>query len=104
MSEVQKTRTRKIRTDNYSLYIFKVLKEVHPDLSISQKSMRIMDDITHDIFDRIASEAARIARKNHRSTLLPRDIHAAVKLIFGGELAKHAAFAGTLAIAKSRGN
>lgn len=61
-----------------------------------------MDDIIRDVFDRVASEAGKIARKNGRSTMLHGDIHSAVKLIFGGGLAKHATLAGTLAIAKSQ--
>ena len=34
---------RKKRTESYSSYIYKVLKQVHPDTGISSKAMSIMN-------------------------------------------------------------
>ena len=55
-SAAQETR-RKPNTCSYASYIYKVLKQVHPDMGISQKAMVIMDSFMHDIFERLASEA-----------------------------------------------
>ena len=38
-------------------------------------------------FERIAAEAARLARYNRKAIIQPRDIQTAVKLILGGKLA-----------------
>ena len=78
----------------------KVLKQVHPNLGISQKAMSIMESFCHDLFERIASEAARLARYNKKAIIQPRDIQTAVKLILGGELAKHAVSEATKALSK----
>jgi histone H2B len=43
---------------NWSLYIYKVLKQVHSDTGISNKAMNIMNSFINDIFERLASEAS----------------------------------------------
>ena len=43
---------------SWSLYIFKVLKQVHSDTGISNKAMSIMNSFISDIFDRLCSEAS----------------------------------------------
>jgi histone H3/H4 len=60
---------RKKRKESYAIYIFKVLKQVHPDTGVSSKTMSIMNSFVNDIFERIASEASRLAHYNKRSTL-----------------------------------
>ncbi|XP_059497403.1 histone H2B-like [Stegostoma tigrinum] len=46
---------RKSRKESYSIYIYKVLKQVHPDTGISSKAMSIMNSFVKDIFERIAT-------------------------------------------------
>lgn len=48
------------RNESYSLYIYKVLKQVHPDTGISSPAMNIMNTFVNDIFDRIATEASKV--------------------------------------------
>lgn len=91
---------KKKRTESYNTYLFKVLKQVHPDTGISNKGMLIMNSFVNDIFERIATEAARIVRYNKRGTLSSREIQTAVRLILPGELAKHAVSEGTKAVTK----
>ncbi|XP_069472935.1 histone H2B-like [Ambystoma mexicanum] len=86
--------------ENYSSYIYKVLKQVHPDLCLSLGAMRIVNSINGDLFERIASEAARLALSNKRSTITSREVQTAVKLVLPGELSKHALSEGTKAVAK----
>mmetsp|Transcript_10648 Transcript_10648/g.17764 ORF Transcript_10648/g.17764 Transcript_10648/m.17764 type:complete len:112 (+) Transcript_10648:30-365(+) len=93
-------RRRKARTDSYATYIYKVLKQVHPDTGISKKGMVIMDNFIHDVFERLASEAGRLARYNKKSTISSREIQTAVRLLLPGELAKHAVSEGTKAVTK----
>lgn len=86
---------KKRRKESYFVYIYKVLKQVHPDTGISGKAMSIMNSFVNDIFERIASEASRLAHYNKRSTITSREIQTAVRLLLPGELAKHAVSEGT---------
>ncbi|XP_061554105.1 histone H2B-like [Phycodurus eques] len=91
---------KKARKQTYSIYVYKVLKQVHPDTGISSKAMSIMNSFVNDIFERIASEASRLAHYNKRSTITSREIQTAVRLLLPGELAKHAVSEGTKAVTK----
>ena len=78
-----------------------------------------MNSFVNDVFERIASEASRLAHYNKRSTISSREIQTAgkfrrnlltsyargkrnnlVRLILPGELAKHAVSEGTKAVTK----
>ncbi|KAJ6652381.1 hypothetical protein lerEdw1_011611 [Lerista edwardsae] len=91
---------KKSRKESYSIYVYKVLKQVHPDTGISSKAMSIMNSFVNDIFERIAAEASRLAHYNKRSTITSREIQTAVRLLLPGELAKHAVSEGTKAVTK----
>lgn len=97
-------RRRKANTNSYASYIYKVLKQVHPDTGVSKKAMVIMDSFVHDIFERIATESGRLARYNKRHTISSREIQTAVRLVLPGELAKHAVSEGTKAVTKYNSN
>jgi histone H2B len=90
----------KKRVESYSSYIYKVLKQVHPDTGISKKGMSIMNSFINDIFERIATEAGKLATYNKKATLSSREIQTAVRLMLPGELAKHAVSEGTKAVTK----
>lgn len=92
------------RKESYSIYIYKVLKQVHPDTGISSKAMSIMNSFVNDIFERIAAEASRLTHYNKRSTITSREIQTAVRLLLPGELAKHAVSEGTKAVTKYTGS
>lgn len=94
-----KKRSKK-RKESYALYIYKVLKQVHPDTGISSKAMSIMNSFVNDIFERIASESSRLANYNKRTTITSREIQTGVRLLLPGELAKHAVSEGTKAVTK----
>ncbi|XP_065081200.1 histone H2B-like [Ochlerotatus camptorhynchus] len=94
----KKRKTR--RKESYAIYIYKVLKQVHPDTGVSSKAMSIMNSFVNDIFERIAAESSRLAQYNKRSTITSREIQTAVRLLLPGELAKHAVSEGTKAVTK----
>ena len=98
------TKKKKKRTESYSSYIYKVLKQVHPDTGISSKAMSIMNSFINDAFERIAGEAGKLVRYNKKGTLSSREIQTAVRLILPGELAKHAVSEGTKAVTKYTSN
>eukprot|EP00475_Leptophrys_vorax_P035217 TRINITY_DN577_c0_g1_i1.p1 TRINITY_DN577_c0_g1~~TRINITY_DN577_c0_g1_i1.p1 ORF type:complete len:137 (+),score=32.58 TRINITY_DN577_c0_g1_i1:117-527(+) len=96
----EKKKARKAVTETYKIYIYKVLKQVHPDTGISSKAMSIMNSFINDIFEKLATEASRLARYNKKPTITSREIQTAVRLILPGELAKHAVSEGTKAVTK----
>ncbi|CAD1477394.1 unnamed protein product [Heterotrigona itama] len=77
ISKADKKKKRR-RKESYAIYIYKVLKQVHPD----------------------TAEASRLAHYNKRSTITSREIQTAVRLLLPGELAKHAVSEGTKAVTK----
>ncbi|GLJ50160.1 hypothetical protein SUGI_1067250 [Cryptomeria japonica] len=91
---------RKMSRESYKFYIFKVLKQVHHDVGISNKAMLIMDNLVNDIFDKLSSEACKLAKYAKKNTVTSREIQAAAKLMIPGELCKHAVCEGTKAVAK----
>ncbi|KAM7526841.1 hypothetical protein LguiA_016743 [Lonicera macranthoides] len=71
----KKKKMSKKSVETYKIYIFKVLKQVHPDIEISSKAMY-----------------------NKKPTITSREIQTAVRLVLLGELAKHAVSEGTKAV------
>ncbi|KAF7038539.1 hypothetical protein CFC21_048708 [Triticum aestivum] len=92
------TKKKKAKKSNetYKIYIFKVLKQIDPNMGISSKSMSIINDI----FEKLAGESAKLARYNKKPTITSREIQTAVRLVFPGELAKHAVSEGTKAVTR----
>ena len=95
---------RRKRIESYSSYIYKVLKQVHPDTGISKRAMSIMNSFINDVFERLAFEAGRLGRYNGKATLSSREVQTAVRLTLPGELAKHAVSEGTKAVTKYTSN
>ena len=81
-----KKKRRRSRRESYGIYIYKVLKEAHPNMSVSKKAVSIMNSFVNDIFERLADEASRLANlKRHRNITL-REIQYAVRLQLPGDL------------------
>jgi histone H2B len=105
-SKAKKTKTAAVgghkrkRTETFSVYIYRVLKQVHPETGISKRSMQIMNSFIADIFEKIALEASKLVRYNKKHTLSSREVQTAVRLLLPGELAKHAVSEGTKAVTK----
>ena len=91
---------RKTRKESYSSYIYKVLKQVHPDTGISTRGMSVMNSFISDIFEKVVGEAGKLSRYAKKSTLSSREVQTAVRLVLPGELAKHAVSEGTKAVTK----
>lgn len=91
---------RRARKESYGRFIYRVMKQVHPDVGISSKAMSIMNSFVNDVFERIASEASKLAQHNKRKTISSREVQTSVRLLLPGELAKHAVSEGTKAVTK----
>jgi histone H2B len=44
----------KAKHETYKIYIYKVLKQVHPDTGISSKAMSILNSFINDIFEKVS--------------------------------------------------
>ena len=91
---------KKKRVETFNTYIYKVLKQVHPEVGISKKSMSIMNSFINDVFERLASEAGKLGKYSGKQTLSSREVQTSVRLVLPGELAKHAVSEGTKAVTK----
>ncbi|KAJ7322388.1 hypothetical protein JRQ81_018675, partial [Phrynocephalus forsythii] len=49
---------RKRHKEGYSIYVYKLWKQVHPDTGISSKAMSIMHLLVNDILEHIMAEAS----------------------------------------------
>ncbi|KAL4611568.1 hypothetical protein ACB092_08G134000 [Castanea dentata] len=94
----KKIRKRKISGEGYKRYVFMVFKQVRPGMGISSKAMTIFNNLMNDMFERLASEAAKLSKYTGRMTLSSREIQGAVRLVLPGELGKHANSEGTKAV------
>ena len=88
------------RKESYSLYIYKVLKQVHPDTGITTKAMGITNSFVSDIFEGMAMKAYRLTKYGKKSTMSSREIQTAARLLLPGEVAKHAVSEDTKAVTK----
>ena len=86
--------------ESYNIYIYKVLKQVHPEIGVSKRAMQVLNCFVEDIFERICSEAGRCCQYAKKSTMGARDIQAATSLVLPGELAKHAVSEGNKSVNK----
>ena len=103
MTKAQKKDCKKCKCsckESYSVYVYKVLRQVHPDTGIWSKAMGIMNSFVNDIFEHIAGKASHLAHYNKRSTITSREIQTTVSLLLPGELAKLAMSEGTKAVTK----
>ena len=46
----------KAKHETYKIYIYKVLKQVHPDTGISSKAMSILNSFINDIFEKVSMQ------------------------------------------------
>lgn len=58
----EKGKRSKRKPETYALYIYKVLKQVHPEVGVSRKAMNILNSFVNDFYDRITKEASSLVR------------------------------------------
>jgi len=87
---------------NFNSYIFKVLKQVHPDAGISGAAKATVNSLAKIVISKITKVTNQMVSRAAKKTLLARNVQNAVKIAFPGELAKHAISEGTKALNKYR--
>ena len=81
-------------------YLYKILKQVHPDLGISSESTNTINSAFLRLYTEVANEAGSVSRKTNSQTLSALDVQTAAKIILPQELANHAINEGAQAIVK----
>ena len=76
------------------------MKGINPKMSLGSRTKKIINSFVNDIFERLATEAAKLARVNGKKPLGSREMQTAVRLVLPAELARHAMSEGTKAVAK----
>ena len=95
---VKRSKNKTKQKETYAIYIYKLLKQVHPTTGISTKAINIMDSFVNCIFERIAHESSVLSRINGSSKISSCEIQASVQRVLPAELAKNAITEGTKAV------
>ena len=95
-----KSRHSKRNYGSYQTYIYKILKQVHPDTGISKNGMSIMNAFVDWFAGEVCRIVSMLLRSVKKNTVTSREIQTAVRLLLPGELAKHAVSEGTKAVTK----
>mmetsp|Transcript_84399 Transcript_84399/g.185202 ORF Transcript_84399/g.185202 Transcript_84399/m.185202 type:complete len:122 (-) Transcript_84399:252-617(-) len=98
LSGVPVKKTTKKKRQSYGSFIYKILKQVHKKMRITEQAMQIMESCVIDTFERLASESSNLMRISGRDTLTMKEVQSAVRLVLPGELARHALTEGTKAV------
>ena len=63
-SDLKKKKKKKVKKsiETYKIYLFKVLKQVHPNIGILSKAMGIMNSFINDIFEKLKQESLQLAQ------------------------------------------
>ena len=104
MSSKEGAKRSRRRRETYNIYIYKVLKQVHPEIGVSKKAMSILNSFVNDTFEKICTEASKLCKYGGKQTMSAREIQSSCKLVLPGELSKHALSEGTKALTKYSGS
>lgn len=94
----EKVKRARARHETFSTYIYKILKNVDPELGISNRGMKVLNNFVLDLFERLAAESGKLVSMNKSKTMSVREVQTAVRLVLPGELAKHAVSHATRAV------
>ena len=93
-------KTTKKGKRTWNVYASRTLKGINAKMSLGSRTKKIINSFVNDVFDRLATKAAQLARVNKKKTLGSREMQTAVRLVLPAELARHAMSEGTKAVAK----
>jgi histone H2A len=84
----------------FSVYIARILRQVHPDTRISGAASASMVNIVKINVSKIMKAVNQLILRSGAATVQSRDVQTAVRLVLPGELAKHSVSEGTKAVTK----
>lgn len=83
---------------SFKSFIAKVNKSSKKGLTLSSKAVKVLNSFVNDMFDRIAVQAASVARASKQSTLKASTVQTAVRLTLPADLSRHACGAASKAV------
>ncbi|KAH8604769.1 putative Core histone H2A H2B H3 H4 [Trypanosoma vivax] len=83
-------RARRNPKRTWNVYVSRSLRSINSQMSMTSRTMKIVNSFVATCFERIATEAATIVRVNRKRTLGARELQTAVRLVLPADLAKHA--------------
>lgn len=89
-----------IKNFKFEVYIYRVLKQVHPDTGISGAALQIMVNLVKVDITKVVKVVNQLLLRTGAKTVTSRDIQSAVRICLPGELAKHAVSEGTKAVTR----
>ena len=92
-------RTRRPKID-FKNSLFKVLRKIDSNGTISSKAMDVLNDMMLDLLERLCKEAQNIREMNGLQTLRPRDFQTAARILLPGQLSGHAFYTAHHCLAK----
>jgi len=93
-----------IKDFKFEVYIYRVLKQVHPDTGISGAALSIMVNLVKVNITKIVKVVNQLLLRTGAKTVTSRDIQSATRICLPGELSKHAVTEGIKAVTKYDAN
>lgn len=87
-------------TANFSTYIYRVLKQVHPEQGLSGDGLVMINKIVRILLFRSMKSVNRVMVSTGTKTVSSREVQTSVRLLFPDELAKHGVSQGTRSVTK----
>lgn len=75
---------------NFTTYLRKLLKKVHPKIGITTKAMIQLNGLVFNIGKLLAKEAEGFAKAKGRQTISAVNVQSAAQVVYQGQLASHA--------------
>lgn len=85
-----KRNNRKKPSSDLTIYLKRINKNIHPDLTVSKAAAAVLNDFMADVMHKTINIAVDLKRRTKRKTLMTTDIHNAVKLLLPQTLARFA--------------
>jgi len=98
--KANKKDTNGIPNINYSTYVHKLLKNHHPQMSISSSAMEVFNKVSQVLFDKLAKKASEVTIMSGKKTMGANEMQQACKLLLPGQLSAHASNEGIKAAHK----
>jgi len=89
---------------NFSVYVMKVLKQIHPNTGISGSALATMVNLVKVDVAKLVSVLNQLMIRSGAKTLKERDVIAAIRIALPGELAKQAVSEANKAVTKYTSN
>jgi histone H2B len=86
---IKKKRTAGATKMNWATYLYKIKKQVHPDVGMASDAMYTLNSIIEDYKERMIKESFKSAEDTGSSTVKAKHARAAAALMLDGDILKY---------------